>query len=81
MTRVFFLDEKQVLNVMSGLDFFSKASGLLINTDKCEILPVHDSNKTVINGITVKQSVKYLGITVNKSAKERLQKTKNKDYF
>lgn len=71
-TCIFLKDENQVLSVLKGLDLFSKASGLLINTDKSEILAVHDSNKTVINGIKVKQSVKYLGITIKKSVKERL---------
>ena len=40
---------------------------------KCEILPLHNSNKSTIENIPVKNSVKYLGIFITKDLPARQQ--------
>ncbi|XP_053179039.1 interferon-induced protein with tetratricopeptide repeats 5-like [Scomber japonicus] len=50
------------------IDVFSRASGLQLNLNKCELLPIKDCSSTSICNIPVKDSVTYLGIIINKNA-------------
>ena len=52
-TCLFLNDEFQVPLVLEALKHFSGASGLTINQKKCEILTVHDSEKTSICRILI----------------------------
>ena len=56
----------QISKVLQTIQFFSKASGLKLNINKCELLPIHDSPLTTIHNIPVKSTVKYLGIHITK---------------
>ncbi|MGL5973487.1 MAG: reverse transcriptase domain-containing protein [Oscillospiraceae bacterium] len=72
-TSLFLRDESQIPVALSILDLFSKASGLVVNPKKSEILFVHDTDKTLVCGISVKKCVKYLGVDICKSTSDRLQ--------
>lgn len=50
---------------------FSKASGLYLNVNKCELLAVKDSVTRSISNIPVKDTVTYLGISINKDQRTR----------
>lgn len=50
---------------------FSWASGLQLNTKKCEILPIHTCVHNNIASIRVVNEVKYLGILLSKNAIRR----------
>ncbi len=45
---------------------------MVVNTKKSEIMFIHDSDATSVDGILVKDVVKYLGIYICKSAQERI---------
>ncbi len=84
-TCLFLKDEKQVPVILDALNLFSNASGLSVNRNKSEIMPVHSLDIDQIEGIEVKKSVRYLGILINKSPTDRIvdnflqkiQKSKN----
>lgn len=50
---------------------FSKASGLHLNVNKCELMAVKDSATRSIANIPVKDTVIYLGISITKDQKAR----------
>lgn len=80
-TCLFLKDEKQVPVILEALKTFSNASGLTVNRNKSQIMPIHSLEKGHIEGIEIKSSVRYLGILINKSPKDRildnfLQRTK-----
>ncbi len=68
----FLKNQCQVNLIIQSLNIFSKASGLVVNTKKSEIMFIHDSDVTSVDGILVKDVVKYLGIYICKSAQERI---------
>lgn len=84
-TALFLSDKYQVSHAISLVQKFSEASGLQLNTSKCEILCLFDCNEKTIYNIAVKKKVKYLGILISKDYTERqqenflpkLNKTKN----
>ncbi len=84
-TCLFLKDEKQVPVILDALNLFSNASGLSGNRNKSEIMPVHSLDIDQIEGIEVKNSVRYLGILISKSPtdrivdnfSQRIQKSKN----
>lgn len=43
---------------------------LKLNLNKCELLPIHDCNLSVIHSIPVKTTVKYLGIQITKDVNQ-----------
>lgn len=49
---------------------FPKASGLKINLNKCELMPVHQCQLTEANNIPIKSKVKYLGMLISKDSSE-----------
>ena len=71
----------QIPKVLNSINIFSKASGLKLNIDKCEILALHDQPALSICNISVKSQVKYLGIVItkNKETRERENVCKNVD--
>ncbi len=69
-TCLFLKNDSQVSAQLNELILFSKASGLVVNSNKSEILYVHDSNKNYVDGI--KCHVKYLGVDIYRSDSDRL---------
>ncbi len=78
-TTLFLKNERQIPKVLSSINIFSKASGLKLNIDKCEIFALHDQPALSICNILVKSQVKYLGIVItkNKEIRERENVCKN----
>lgn len=50
----------------SVIKLFSKATGLTLNANKCELMPVKSCSMISICNIPVKSSVTYLGIVITK---------------
>ena len=65
-TALFLKDQHQVSAALKVVDAFSKASGLYLNINKCELLSVKDCQLQQIANIPVKESVTYLGIVILK---------------
>lgn len=61
-----FLLAAELLN--QSLNNFSKASGWVVNAKKSEIMFIYVSDVTSVDGILVKDVVKYLGFYICKSA-------------
>ena len=70
-TTLFLKNPAQVSLALSVVDVFSKASGLYLNVNKCELLSVKQTIAQSIAGIPVKESVTYLGLCINKDQKYR----------
>ncbi len=68
-TVLFLKDGSQV--AVETLEPFSKASGLRLNINKCELLPVGNCLESLICNIPVRESVNYLGIKIIKNDKIR----------
>lgn len=66
-TTLFLEDKKQLPNALELVDQFSCASGLKLNISKCEIILINDKDETSLEGIPVKNCVKYLGIHITKN--------------
>lgn len=79
-TCLFLKNKDQVPVILEALKLFSDASGLSVNHSKSEIMAVHRLDDSCISGIQVKQTVRYLGIVISKSASERITKNFHKDY-
>ncbi len=85
-TTLFLRDENQVSIAIETINEFSKASGLSLNLNKCEIMSIKDCLKSSICNIPVKNELVYLGITITKDQQKRtsmnfnpiIQKTKKK---
>lgn len=72
-TAIFMENSDQLPKILETIGSFSKASGLKLNLEKCELLPVHDCNLSVIRSIPVKTTVKYLGIQITKDVNQLTQ--------
>uniref|UniRef100_A0A3B5R4M7 Reverse transcriptase domain-containing protein n=1 Tax=Xiphophorus maculatus TaxID=8083 RepID=A0A3B5R4M7_XIPMA len=70
-TTLFLKDASQVSLAINIVEKFSRASGLYLNIDKCELLALKNCNKPSIYNIPVKESVTYLGIMINKDQDSR----------
>lgn len=69
---VFFLKDKSIVcKALNIISVFSNASGLKINLQKTEILPLYPCTDAQIMSIPVKSEVKYLGIKLLKETKIR----------
>ncbi len=71
-TCLFLKNDSQVSAALNEFNLFSKASGLVVNSNKSEIVYVNDSNKYYLDGIKVKCHVKYLGVDIYRSDSDRL---------
>lgn len=80
-TTLFLKDERQISLALDSINQFSKASGVTLNTNKCEIFALHEQPLCLIGNIKVKKEIKYLGITItrNKEIRERENILRNID--
>ena len=70
-TTIFLKDSTQVPHALNIISVFSKASGLFLNVNKCELMAVKDSDTRSISNIPVKDTIIYLGISITKDQKSR----------
>ena len=68
-TTLFLKNVEQVPKAIETIDLFSRASGLKLNLEKCELLAIHDCHLVAACGIPVKSTVKYLGVHIAKDNK------------
>lgn len=72
-TTLFLKNSKQIPKAINLIKLFSEESGLSLNINKCELLPVKSCNETMLYNIPVKKQVTYLGVVITKEEKERSQ--------
>lgn len=65
-TTLFLKNEEQIPLALQFINQFSKASGLQLNMNKCEIMALHDYHSHSLYNIKIKKEVKYLGIIISK---------------
>lgn len=70
-TTLFLKDVSQIPKAIEVIQKFSKASGLCLNLNKCELLSLKECNESVLYNIPVKSSVTYLGIVITKNTDEQ----------
>ena len=70
-TTLFLKDANQIPISINVIQSFSKASGLYLNINKCELIAVKDCVTPSYYGIPVKEELTYLGITITKDQKSR----------
>ncbi len=70
-TTLLLKDEHQIPIAIQNIEIFSRASGLFLNIEKCELLSIHENAQNVICDIPVKTVVKYLSKYVTKKQNER----------
>ncbi len=68
-TTLFSKNKDQSPLALNSIQKFSKASGVWLNLNKCEIPTLHDYPVQPLYNIHVKKEVKYLGIVVSKDEK------------
>lgn len=68
-TTLFLKNSKQIPKAINLIKLFSEESGLSLNINKCELLPVKLCNETVL--YNVKKQVTYLGVVITKEENER----------
>lgn len=76
-TALFLRDASQIPIALTSLLSFSNASGLLLNINKCELLPIKKCAASSICNIPIKENVTYLGIKIIKDTKLRCQENFN----
>ena len=72
-TILFMQDKDQQSYALTLVEQFSSASGLTVNISKCEILPLHECDDSVMKNIAVKHTVEYLWIHIKKMFTDRQQ--------
>lgn len=70
-TTIFMKQLSEVPKILQMIHIFSKASGLKLNLNKCELMPIHQCQLTEAYNIPIKSAVKYLGIYISKDSIER----------
>ncbi len=70
-TTLFLNDASQVPLALRLIESFSRASGLCLNINKCELMSIKHCGVPSICNIPVKDQVTYLGIVINKDQKTR----------
>lgn len=70
-TSIFLRDKLMVGKALNTISVFSKASGLSLNINTCELLPIHTCDVPSIASVRVESEVKYLGITISKNLVRR----------
>ncbi len=69
---VFFLKDKSIIEkALNVISIFSRASGLSLNLNKCDLFPLYPCNEVHIMSFPVKKEVKYLVLNVIKDNKLR----------
>uniref|UniRef100_A0A669EBX3 Reverse transcriptase domain-containing protein n=1 Tax=Oreochromis niloticus TaxID=8128 RepID=A0A669EBX3_ORENI len=66
-TTIFLNNLNEIPKILQIIETFSKASGLKLNLNKCEILPLKDCTISNTFNIPVKSTVKYLGVYITKN--------------
>ncbi len=59
-TSFFMKQLLEVPKILQSIYTFSKASGLKINMNKCELMPIHQCHLTEAYNISIQSTVKYL---------------------
>lgn len=72
-TVIFLKDQFQINKAIQLVNLFSKASGLHLNLNKCELLAIHGSELDSLCNIPIKTCVKYLGITITRDSNQSVQ--------
>lgn len=70
-TTLILKDESQIPIAIQYINFFSKASGLNLNLNKCELLAIKACPSPSLYGIPVKSQVTYLAVSICKDDKVR----------
>lgn len=70
-TTLFLKNNLQVKPAIKTIEGFSKASGLCLNLNRCELFALKNCDVTSINDIPVKEKVSFLGILVTKDQQDR----------
>lgn len=69
-TTIFLKDRHQIPVTIAKLKNVSKASGLTLNLNKCELFAIHDTPLKDICNIPIKSEIKYLGVYLPKDQKQ-----------
>ncbi len=72
-TVIVLRDQYQINKVIQFICLFSKASGLYLNINKCDLIAIHNSELDSLCNIPIKKSVKYLGITITRESNQNIQ--------
>lgn len=72
-TTLFLKDPAQIPKAINLVNQFSKASGLCLNIQKCELMSIKSSNDSFLYDIPLKNEVNYLGIVITKDNTSRCQ--------
>lgn len=65
-TILFLKDDLEIPVTLKLINVFSKASGLSLNLDKCELLPIRSCSAQFLYNVPVKSQVNYLGLIICK---------------
>lgn len=70
-TTLFLKNVQQVRRVIETIELFSRASGLKLNLEKCELLAIQVWTVSLVEayGIPIKSTVKYLGVHISRDNK------------
>ena len=69
-TTLFVQDRHQIPITIEKIKKFSKASGLTLNLNKCELFAIYDATLKDICNIPIKSEIKYHGIHLTKDQKQ-----------
>lgn len=71
-TTLFLQNEHQISDAVEAVKEFSKASGLYLNLNKCELMAIKECSKSDIFNIPIRNEILYLGILVTKDQRRRI---------
>jgi len=69
-TTLFLKDAGEIPLALKIVHTFSKASGLYLNINKCELMSLKNRNLLSICNIPIKDEITYLGIKIVKNEEE-----------
>lgn len=70
-TTIFMKHIIEIPNILKLVDIFSKASGLKLSLNMCELMSIRPIHLTEGFGIPIKSTVKYLGTHIANDSAER----------
>uniref|UniRef100_A0A3B3CA37 Reverse transcriptase domain-containing protein n=1 Tax=Oryzias melastigma TaxID=30732 RepID=A0A3B3CA37_ORYME len=70
-TTIFLANKNEIPNAIKAIKDFSQVSGLKMNINKSVLFPLKDCDLSEINGISIKTSLTYLGIIIDKNETNR----------